>query len=95
MLLDVDGLSVGWNNGVPLQWELEGGKFDERQHVPDSTSQLIYPNGVTTVCRYARSLFKYQEEGDMRDGDVNDKIVESKAQSTNFVGEGTAVNKIS
>jgi hypothetical protein len=35
MLLDIDGLSIGWNNGVPSDRGLDCGDFEESD-LPDS-----------------------------------------------------------
>ena len=47
MLLDVDGLSAGWNNSVLSDWELDSGDFKESD-LPDSIRRLIDP---TRLCK--------------------------------------------
>ena len=90
MLLDVDGLSVGWNNVVPSQWELDAGEFDESD-LPDSICRLINPNEVLRACTYDESSFGYQhKQGDMNDGDKGDQNIENEVQSSSVISEGTA-----
>ncbi len=51
MLLDVDGLSKSWNNGVRSRWQLESGKFG-----------LVDPTGTEEfrLRQYDRFRFEYQ-----------------------------------
>ena len=93
MLLDVDGLSVGWNNGVPSQWELDAGKFDESD-LPDSIRRLINPNEVLRAYTYDGSSFGYQQDEQGDDCDNCDRNIEDEVQSSSVVSEGTAVNEI-
>jgi hypothetical protein len=56
MLLDVDGLSAGWQNGVPSHWELAGGNFDQND-IPESIRRLLSPDAIRTydqsTCGYS------------------------------------------
>jgi hypothetical protein len=65
MLLDVDGLSAGWKNGVPSQWESESGQFDDND-VPALIRKLLDPNGINprAVCTYDTSYCGYMGAGD-------------------------------
>jgi Plant transposon protein len=45
MLLDVDGLSKAWKNGVRSHWELESGKFGN-DDIPFAIRRLVNPNGT-------------------------------------------------
>ena len=47
LLLDVDGLSVGWENGVPSHWEGERGQFEDDE-IPEAIRRLISPDAVRT-----------------------------------------------
>ncbi|KAI2511361.1 Plant transposon protein [Fragilaria crotonensis] len=76
MLLDVDGLSAGWQNGVPSQWELESGQFDDID-VPASIRKLIDPNGInpravwsydTSYCGYMDAV---DDDNDCRESEQN------------------------
>jgi hypothetical protein len=73
MLLDVDGLSVGWKNGVPSHWESESGQFDDMD-VPASIRKLIDPNGVNprAVCTYDASYCGYMDVDDHDDDNYHD-----------------------
>jgi hypothetical protein len=44
-LLDADGLSDGWQNGIPSHWETESGELRERD-IPESIRKLMDPNGA-------------------------------------------------
>ena len=53
LLLEVDGLSVGWQNGVPSHWELGSGQFDH-DDVPEAIRRLLSPDSIRT---YDQSSF--------------------------------------
>jgi hypothetical protein len=80
MLLDVDGFSAGWENGVPSQWESESGQFDEID-VPASIRKLIDPNGINprAVCTFDTCYCGYMDVDDDAKGDYN----ESQSQHNN------------
>jgi len=65
MLLDVDGFSAGWENGVPSQWESESGQFDDND-APASIWKILDPNGINprAVCTYDTSYCGYMDAGD-------------------------------
>jgi hypothetical protein len=65
MLLDVDGLSAGWQNGVPSRWESESGQFDDID-VPESIRKLIDPNGINprAVSTYDTSFCGFMDVDD-------------------------------
>lgn len=72
MLLDVDGLSTGWNNGVPSDWELDSGDFDESD-LPDSIRRLIDPTGgVVGVCSYDATSIGRDYQGSSNRVDIDD-----------------------
>ena len=61
MLLDVDGLSKSWNNGVRSRWELERGEFGA-EDIPFAIHRLVDPTGTEEfrLRQYDRSRFGYQ-----------------------------------
>jgi hypothetical protein len=80
MLLNVDGLSKAWKNGVRSRWELEIGEFRDEE-IPFSVRRLVDPTGTEDfrLRHYDGSRFGYQrpsivvsdnEEDD--DGDESD-----------------------
>jgi DDE superfamily endonuclease len=96
LLLDVDGLSVGWQHGVPSHWESQRGQF-EVDDVPDSIRRLMSPVAIRT---YDRSSFGgYNPASTIPHHVSNDD--ESNAQqriiqSQRIIGEGedVAVNEL-
>ena len=71
MLLDVDGLSIGWNNGVPSDWELDSGDFEESD-LPDSIRRLIDPTGGVGVCSYDATSIGRDYQGSSNRDDIDD-----------------------
>ncbi len=61
MLLDVDGLSTGWNNGIPSDWELDSSDFEESD-LPNSIRRLIDPTGGVEVCLYDATSMTTREQ---------------------------------
>ena len=61
MLLDVDGLSKTWKNGVRSHWELESGEFRD-EDVPFAIRRLINPLGTDDfrLRHYDASQFGYR-----------------------------------
>ena len=78
MLLDVDGLSKAWKNGVRSHWELESGEFGN-DDIPFTIRRLVDPNGTDEfrLRHYDGTRFGYQEcplpvvvsDGEEDDGD--------------------------
>ena len=92
MLLDVDGLSVGWQNGVPSHWELQSGQFQEND-IPDAIRRLVSPDAIRT---YDRSTCGYNPAGGSSTtvAAVSD---EDSGHPTNRIiaeGEAVAVNEL-
>jgi hypothetical protein len=77
MLLDVDGLSTGWKNGVRSQWESDQGSFEDGD-VPECIRKLINPHGTNAlgVRLYDRSSFGYDNS---HDEDHDDDEIEDAA----------------
>jgi hypothetical protein len=98
MLLDVDGLSTGWNNGIPSDWELDSSDFEESD-LPDSIRRLIDPTGGVGVCSYDGTSIGHDYQGaanrdDIEDDDDDDnQIVVTIEQFT--ASDGIAVNQLS
>ena len=95
MLLDVDGLSTGWNNGVLSDWELDSGDFEESD-LPDSIRQLIDPTGGVGVCLYDATSTGHDYQGAANRDDIendNNQIVVTIEQVT--ASDGIAVNQLS
>ena len=96
LLLDVDGLSVGWQHGVPSHWESQRGQF-EVDDVPDSIRRLMSPVAIRTSDR--SSFGGYNPASTIPHHVSNDD--ESNAQqriiqSQRIIGEGeeVAVNEL-
>ncbi len=75
LLLDVDGLSNGWRNGIPSHWESTDGQFDVRDE-PVAIQRLINPLGTHVIANqcYDRTKFGYppqQEEWTIQDDEEN------------------------
>jgi hypothetical protein len=51
MLLDVDGLSQGWENGVPSFWETDRNGNLGLDDLPDAIRRLNGPSGFIENCR--------------------------------------------
>ena len=98
MLLDGDGLSTGWNNGVPSDWELDSGDFEESD-LPDSIRQLIDPTGGVGVCSYDATSIGNDYQGAANrhdienDDDDDNQTVVTTEQFT--ASDGIAVNQLS
>jgi hypothetical protein len=66
MLLNVDGLSVGWQNGVPSYWQVkENGQF-ELSDMPRAIRRLISPSEVRDFLTMDRSLCGWRYHADNR-----------------------------
>ena len=65
LLLDVDGLSNGWQNGIPSHWESTGGQFEVRD-MPIAIQRLINPLGtnVIAVQTYDRTKFGFRPQSE-------------------------------
>jgi hypothetical protein len=72
MLLDVDGLSTGWNNGVPSDWELDSVDFEESD-LPDSIRRLIDPTGGVGVCLYDATSIGHDYQGAANRDDIENE----------------------
>ena len=61
MLLDVDGLSKSWNNGVRSRWEAESGEFGA-DDIPFAIQRLVDPTGTDEfrLRHYNGSQFGYR-----------------------------------
>ena len=95
MLLDVDGLSKGWKNGVPYQWELDSGDFEESD-LPDSIRRLIDPTGVQGVCSYDATSIGCNYQGPPNSNDIDDDDDNQIVANTEFTAtDGIAVNQLS
>jgi hypothetical protein len=47
MLLNVDRLNVGWQNGVPSYWQIKAnGQFELSERMSRATRRLISPSEV-------------------------------------------------
>ena len=55
LLINVDGLSIGWENGVPSHWEGSRGEF-QNDEIPEAIRRLISPDAFRT---YDRSCCGY------------------------------------
>ena len=84
MLLDVYGLSDGWKNGVPSEWESESGEFDEID-VPASIRKLIDPNGINqrAICTYDTKHCGFMDVDDHEDNNTEDIEYDSQYNNTN------------
>ena len=51
MLLDVDGLSQGWENGVPSFWETDRNGDLDSDDMPDAIRRLNGSSGFIDNCR--------------------------------------------
>jgi hypothetical protein len=95
MLLDVDGLSVGWQNGVPSHWELQSGQFQD-DDIPDAIRRLLSTEQV--IRTYDRSScgrrhnpastapFRNEEVDNGQRSILNQRIIAE--------GEAVAVNEL-
>ncbi len=105
MLLDIDGLSIGWNNGVPSDRGLDCGDF-EKSDLPDSIRWLIDPTEGVGVCSYnatsiGRAYLGSSNRDDI-DNDVNqivdddndNQVVFNTEQFTATDGIDNDVNQI-
>jgi hypothetical protein len=98
MLLDVGGLSTGWNDGVPSDWELDSSGFEESD-LPNSIRQLIDPTGGVGVCLYDATSIGHDYQGAANrddienDNDNDNQIVVTIKQFT--ASDGIAVNQLS
>jgi hypothetical protein len=93
MLLDVDGLSVGWQNGVPSHWELQSGQFQENE-IPDAIRRLVSPDAIRT---YDRSSCGYNSAGAGRSTEAAVSDDGNGHHSTHRIiaeGEAVAVNEL-
>ena len=55
MLLNVDGLSNGWQNGVPSYWQVEANGQFELSDMPRAIQRLISPSEVRDFLTMDRS----------------------------------------
>jgi hypothetical protein len=100
MLLDVGGLSTGWNDGVPSDWELDSSGFEESD-LPNSIRQLIDPTGGVGVCLYDATSIGHDYQGAANRDDIenddndddNNQMVVTIEQFT--ASDGIAVNQLS
>jgi hypothetical protein len=95
LLLDVDGLSVGWDSGVPSSWEGEIGNF-EPDAIPAAIRRLISPDVIRT---YDQSSVGYRTGTSTGDGVRNDGNNGDDGQQCNQMiitdGEEVPVNQLS
>jgi DDE superfamily endonuclease len=109
MLLDVDGLSKAWKNGVRSHWELESGEFGD-DDIPFAIRRLIDPNGTDEfrLRHYDGTRIGYQQrrlpvvvsdgeedDGDDRDGNRNrTNRNRNRNKTLARIESGTAVNEL-
>ena len=106
MLLDVDGLSKAWKNGVRSHWELESGEFGD-DDIPFAIRRLIDPNGTDEfrLRHYDGTQIGYQErrpvvvvsDGEEDDGDDRRNRTNrnrNRNQSLARIESGAAVNEL-
>jgi hypothetical protein len=93
--LDVDGLSVGWDSGVPSSWEGEIGNF-KPDAIPAAIRRLISPDVIRT---YDQSSVGYRTGTSTGDGVRNDGNNGDDGQQCNQMiitdGEEVPVNQLS
>jgi hypothetical protein len=95
MLLDVDGLSVGWQNGVPSHWELQSGQFQDDE-IPDAIRRLLSTEQVIRTydqsscgCNPASTVpFSSKEDNGQSSPTIQSQRIIAE-------GEGVAVNELS
>lgn len=101
MLLDVDGLSKSWKNGVPSRWELQCGEF-EINEIPFAIQQLVNPTDSEEfrLQQYDRSRFGYQSpslisDNEEEDDDSNNgNHIPIQRRQEGRIESGTAVNEL-
>jgi len=97
LLLDVDGLSSGWQNGIRSHWEGASGEF-ETDEIPDSIRRLIHPDSIRTYdkssCGYNANVVPIWRHSYNNNHDA--MVTEGQQQDIVLLnsGEGIAVNEI-
>jgi len=82
-LRDVDGLSIGWENGVPLYWQIgENGKF-EISKLPRGIRTMLKPADLSLFFEVDKSKFGYysqlaQERQDRTNDNDNEEQCKDK-----------------
>ncbi len=93
LLIDVDGLSVDWENGVPSHWEGERGEFQD-DDIPEAIRRLINPDAVRTYDRSSYGWSNPEEERTTVDDDGNEQSIIQNHRI--FTGcESVTVNELS
>jgi hypothetical protein len=90
LLLDVDGLSVGWQNGVPSRWELSSGQFDDDE-IPDAIRRLVSPDSIRTYDQSSCGYDQSTTTAAVNNGEDTNCI---RSPRIIAVGESVAVNEL-
>ena len=98
LLLDVDGLSKKWNDGVASPYENDDGRF-QGEEVPAAIRRLVDPTGNEghRLQMFDRSRFGFRNTDfhcDDDDKDADDENVDLNIQLLPLVRSGTSVTSI-
>ena len=95
MLLDIDGLSVGWQNSAPSHQELQSGQFQDDK-IPDAIQRLLSTE-QEVIRTYDQSSCGYNPASTVPFSSKEDNGQSSSTiQSQRIIaeGEGVAVNEL-
>ena len=92
-LLDVDGLSHKWEEGVPSSFETEAGEFAD-EDIPAAIRRLVDPTGIEghRLRTFDSSQFGYQSRDD--DDDIENGTNPRNTNQLPLIRSGTSVKSI-